>query len=78
MMKTHYKSSNRDFTLLEGDCIKLLPLFNFKFDMIFADPPYFLSNDGISVQSGKHAFFGIPTSTNLLPQKSVVLIRSYL
>jgi len=23
------------------------------FDMIFADPPYFLSNDGISVQSGK-------------------------
>mgnify|MGYP001436470965 FL=1 len=21
--------------------------------MIFADPPYFLSNDGISVQSGK-------------------------
>lgn len=27
--------------------------FDFKFDMIFADPPYFLSNDGISVQSGK-------------------------
>ena len=25
----------------------------FKFDMIFADPPYFLSNGGISVQSGK-------------------------
>mgnify|MGYP003571369108 CR=1 FL=1 len=22
-------------------------------DMIFADPPYFLSNDGFSVQSGK-------------------------
>ena len=53
MMKTHYKSSNRDFTLLEGDCIKLLPQINFKFDMIFADPPYFLSNDGISVQNGK-------------------------
>ena len=27
--------------------------FDFKFDMIFADPPYFLSNGGISVQSGK-------------------------
>ena len=27
--------------------------FKFKFDMIFADPPYFLSNDGISIQSGK-------------------------
>lgn len=53
MIPTYYKSHNRDFTLLEGDCIKLLPQFNFKFDMIFADPPYFLSNDGISVQSGK-------------------------
>lgn len=53
MLSAYYKSSNRDFTLLEGDCTKLLPLFNFKFDMIFADPPYFLSNDGISVQSGK-------------------------
>ena len=53
MITSYYKSSNRDFTLLEGDCTALLPLFNFKFDMIFADPPYFLSNDGISVQSGK-------------------------
>lgn len=48
-----YKSPNRDFTLLEGDCIRLLREFDFKFDMIFADPPYFLSNGGISVQSGK-------------------------
>lgn len=53
MIQVYYKSANRDFTLLEGDCIKLLPQFKFKFDMIFADPPYFLSNDGISIQSGK-------------------------
>lgn len=53
MIKSHYKSSNRDFTLLYGDCIKLLKEFDFKFDMIFADPPYFLSNGGISCQSGK-------------------------
>ena len=53
MISPYYKSPNRDFTLLEGDCVKLLPLFNFKFDIIFADPPYFLSNDGFSVQSGK-------------------------
>ena len=42
-----------DFTLLHGDCIQLMREFDFKFDMIFADPPYFLSNGGISVQSGK-------------------------
>lgn len=33
--------------------MELLKQFDFRFDMIFADPPYFLSNDGISVQSGK-------------------------
>ncbi len=53
MMQAYYKSYNRDFTLLEGDCMTLLPQFKFKFDMIFADPPYFLSNNGISVQNGK-------------------------
>ncbi len=52
-MKPFYKSSNHDFNLLHGDTFELLPQFNFKFDMIFADPPYFLSSGGISVQSGK-------------------------
>ena len=32
---------------------KLTNEFDFKFDMIFAAPPYFLSNGGISLQSGK-------------------------
>lgn len=53
MLKSYYKSQNRDFTLLHGDCFKLLKEFDFKFNCIFADPPYFLSNGGISVQSGK-------------------------
>lgn len=53
MQKSYYTSSNRDFTLLQGDCVKLLNDIKFKFDMIFADPPYFLSNGGISVQNGK-------------------------
>ncbi len=48
-----FKSNDKSFTLLKGDCVELLNQFDFKFDMIFADPPYFLSNDGISVQSGK-------------------------
>lgn len=53
MLQSYYKSSNHDFSLVQGDCTKILPQFDFKFDMIFADPPYFLSNGGISVQSGK-------------------------
>ena len=53
MINPYYKSTDHTFTLLQGDCFELLPQFNFKFNMIFADPPYFLSNDGISVQSGK-------------------------
>lgn len=53
MIKPFYKSDSKDFILLQGNCIELMSEFDFKFDMIFADPPYHLSNDGISVQSGK-------------------------
>ncbi len=53
MIKSFYTSSNHDFTLAQGDCFKLMSDFEFKFDMIFADPPYFLSGGGISMQSGK-------------------------
>ena len=43
-----------DFVLLQGDVRKVLrSLDGHKFDMVFADPPYFLSNGGISIQSGK-------------------------
>lgn len=53
MITPFFKSEDKYFSLLHGDCVELLNQFDFKFDMIFADPPYFLSNDGISVQSGK-------------------------
>lgn len=33
--------------------MELLSQFEHKFDTIFADPPYFLSNNGLSIQSGK-------------------------
>mgnify|MGYP000767112911 FL=1 len=53
MIVPFYKSDNRDFTIVHGDCFDVLPQFDFKFDMIFADPPYFLSNGGISFHAGK-------------------------
>ena len=51
--KPFFLSNSNDYTLYYGDCMELLPLLNVKADVIFADPPYFLSNGGISVQSGK-------------------------
>ena len=53
MIKPYFKSEDNNFYLLCGDTFALLPQFDFKFDMVFADPPYFLSNDGLSVQNGK-------------------------
>lgn len=53
MLKPYYKSTDKKFCLLKGDSMELLPKINHKFDMIFADPPYFLSNNGLSIQSGK-------------------------
>ena len=47
----YYRHPNRDFTIVNGDSFDVLPQFDFKFDMIFADPPYFLSNGGISYQA---------------------------
>ena len=49
----YYKSPSNDFTLIQGDCVDTLSKFRFGFDMVFADPPYFLSGGGISYQSGK-------------------------
>lgn len=48
-----YRSPGRDFTLVLGDCLEALTAFDFRFDLVFADPPYFLSDGGVSVQSGR-------------------------
>lgn len=53
MSKLYFNSQNNDFTLYQGDCLEVLKNLNVKFNMIFADPPYFLSNGGISVHAGK-------------------------
>ena len=41
-------------TLIKGDSLQLLKeIEDNSVDLIFSDPPYFLSNDGISCHSGK-------------------------
>ncbi len=47
-------SPGGEFALYQGNCLDLMPAMPAEsIDMIFADPPYFLSNDGITCQSGK-------------------------
>ena len=52
-MTPDYNSTNNDFKLYKGDTFTILQQLEDKVDMIFADPPYFLSNDGLTIQSGK-------------------------
>lgn len=49
-----YVINDNNFKLIEGNCFEKMLEFDEKsIDMIFADPPYFLSNGGISCHSGK-------------------------
>jgi len=50
----YFKDKNNSFYLFKDDCLEMLPLLrNNSIDMIFADPPYFLSNGGITCHAGK-------------------------
>ena len=52
MNKPYYEKDN--IKLYLGDCLKVLKQIEDKsIDVIFADPPYFLSSGGISCHSGK-------------------------
>ncbi|MGI6341839.1 MAG: DNA-methyltransferase [Bacteroidales bacterium] len=53
MITPYFKSKDKNFYLLHGDTMELLPQFEHKFDMVFADPPYFLSNNGLTIESGQ-------------------------
>ena len=53
-MSKEYYYEEKDFKLIQGDSFKILKGIEPKsIDMIFADPPYFLSSDGISCSGGK-------------------------
>ena len=53
-MRKKYYYEDKDFKLIQGDSVKVLKSIESKsIDMIFADPPYFLSSDGISCSGGK-------------------------
>ena len=45
MMEAYFSSDEKDFVLLQGDSMRLLPNIGQQVDMIFADPPYFLSKN---------------------------------
>jgi len=55
MLESYFKSKDKCFTLINEDIFDSLPKFDFEFDMVFADPPYFLSNDGLTIKNGKIA-----------------------
>jgi site-specific DNA-methyltransferase (adenine-specific) len=49
-----FLDAERDIRLYQGDALSLLKRCRAeRFDLIFADPPYFLSDGGITCQSGK-------------------------
>jgi 16S rRNA G966 N2-methylase RsmD len=54
LFSVFYDDPEHSVRLLKGDCIKILnQARENSVDMIFADPPYFLSNGGITCHAGK-------------------------
>src|SRR3989304_8817447 len=50
----YYDNPEHSVRLLKGDCVAILNQARAEsVDMIFADPPYFLSNGGIYCHAGK-------------------------
>jgi site-specific DNA-methyltransferase (adenine-specific) len=57
-LRCAYRDDTRGIWLYHGDCLEMLDAIAARhpdgcFDMIFADPPYFLSNGGITCHAGQ-------------------------
>jgi site-specific DNA-methyltransferase (adenine-specific) len=49
-----FHDSKHHIKIFQGDCLEILPAIpEACVDLIFADPPYFLSNDGITCHAGR-------------------------
>lgn len=46
----YYKSDDNNFCLFHGDSMQILHQLNTQVDVVFADPPYFLSSGGKKIQ----------------------------
>jgi site-specific DNA-methyltransferase (adenine-specific) len=58
-LREHEHARGKDYVLYRGDSLRLLESFEDEtFDLIFADPPYFLSNGGFTCKGGKRAPVG--------------------
>jgi len=50
----YFEDAEREFSLLHGDSLEILERMEpEQFDLIFADPPYFLSNGGMTCKNGR-------------------------
>ena len=52
LLEPYFENKDKAFTLFHGNSLDVLSKINHKFNMIFADPPYFLSNNGLTVKNG--------------------------
>ena len=58
-LNQHQFAKGAGYRLFQGDSLALLEHFeDATFDLVFADPPYFLSNGGFTCQGGKRAPVG--------------------
>lgn len=56
MLKPNYQTVTKNVMIYKGDCLEILPQLiqaGITVPTIFADPPYFISNNGITCKSGK-------------------------
>jgi hypothetical protein len=70
---------SQGITLYQGDCLELLPLFPEEhFDMVFADPPYHLSDEDLTLQryeSDEGHWFRVPVAVAETGQPTAGALR---